>query len=73
MVAKKQALDDAERVADDVSKKSNYAIDSRCDGETSDNLFKALREYHACLVSGEEKGKLMQYMLQLEMGCAGVY
>ena len=60
--AKKKAFDDALRLAQEVS-------NGECEGETSENLFKAYREYGACLVAGKEKNEIMQSMYYLESAC----
>ena len=60
--AKKKAFDDALRLAQEVS-------NGECEGETSENLFKAYREYGACLVAGKEKNEIMQSMYYLEGAC----
>ena len=62
MEAKKKAFDDALRLAQEVS-------NGECEGETSENLFKAYREYGACLVAGKEKNEIMQSMYYLEGAC----
>jgi len=60
--AKKKAFDDALRLAQEVS-------NGECEGETSENLFKAYREYGACLVAGKEKNEIMQSMYYLQSAC----
>ena len=72
MEAKKKAFEEALRLADEVSKKSDYKIDGRCEGKTSEKLFKAYQEYGACLVAGKEKNEIMKSMNYLEMACAGI-